>query len=35
MPLVLEAIARGDVMEGTAMAPAAPAPWRATRISGG
>jgi len=33
MPLVLEGIFRGDVTEGTAMAPAAPAPWRETRIS--
>ncbi len=30
--LVLEGIARGDAMEGTAAAPAAPAPWRATRV---
>jgi hypothetical protein len=33
--LVLEGIARGNVMEGTVKAPGAPAPWRATRISGG
>jgi len=31
-PLVLEGFARGDAMEGTAAAPAAPAPWRATRL---
>jgi SAM-dependent methyltransferase len=31
-PLVLEGFVRGDAMEGTAAAPAAPAPWRATRL---
>ena len=33
--LVLEGTARGNVIEGAVTAPGAPAPWRATRISGG
>ena len=30
-PLVLEGVARGGIIEGTATTPGAPAPWRASR----
>jgi hypothetical protein len=33
--LILEGTARGNVIEGTVKAPGAPAPWRATRLTGG
>jgi SAM-dependent methyltransferase len=33
-PVVLEGVARGDVIEGTAAAPGGPVPWRATRVTG-